>query len=302
VVLKGFQGNRMVKAWENFWFQADGAKQVSLFRRAFAWILFGSYFSRGFDLELYYSDKGLLKSDSISDLLNAEYLYSPLNYFHGLTFLWMLHGLFLICLLSLAFGRFTRTATILALGLHLSFVHRSPGFLYGLDAIASCYLFYLSLQELCSRKSEWKIPVSSMAFRLMQIQICVIYAYSGFEKLRGPAWWDGNALWYALINSHVSRWDLSWIAHLPWVSVLLGLFTYGTLLLEIYFPMLVWSKRWKFWALGAGVAMHVMIGVVFRLPFFAAVMISIYVLFLSTSELRQLEQQWKKFCLKLKLG
>jgi len=294
------------KLWDHFWFQVDGRAQVFLFRKIFCWILFGSYFSRSFDLELLYSNEGLLQVASIPAVLFSDYRFSILNYLSGVNSLWLFHGLFLTSLVFLAFGCLTWFMSLVALFCHLSFIHRNLGAVYGADTIATYYLFYLCLFEIGESKIFKKIPLSSAVFRLMQIQLCVIYAYSGFEKLRGASWWNGDALWYALMNSQVSRWNMSWVFHdsgaSVWFSLPIALASYGVVLWEVYFPVLVWSKRWKFWILGTGAVIHAMIGICFRIPFFAAVMVCAYLLFLDSKELKHFTQFFKKILSRFKLA
>src|SRR5208282_2742533 len=97
-----------------------------------------------------------------------------------------------------------------------------------------------------------------IAFRFSQIQICIIYAFSGFEKLRGIKWWQGEALWDVLANFQVARWDFTWIASFP---VLIVVATYLTVLWEIYFPVLVWVRPWSRWMLLFGMVLHIGIGI-----------------------------------------
>ena len=64
---------------------------------------------------------------------------------------------------------------------------------------------------------------------------------------------------------------------MPLVIVLM---TYSTLIWEIYFPILVWIKPFRKWMLMFGVLLHIGIGVVVNIPFFGALMIIGYIVFL----------------------
>ena len=115
----------------------------------------------------------------------------------------------------------------------------------------------------------------------MQIQICVIYGFSGMEKLKGTRWWDGSAIWDVLSIGNMQRWDLSFVAHFP---ILLSTAVYVVLLFEIYFPVLVWLRRWRLPMLVFGVQMHIGIYVFMNLPSLGFMMISLYALFLTKEE------------------
>lgn len=297
----------MIKIWDDFWFHSDSAFQVRIFRSIFSFILLGFYFTRSFDLDFFYSEAGILQSRVIAEVIPAEYRYSILNIFKSSTYLLIIHTLFLASLGAMCIGFFVRTSNILALALHLSFLHRNMAPVYGVDSIATYYLFYLAIAafgpavggaQVTGRISSY---LSSMAFRMMQIQLCVIYAFSGFQKIRGPYWWNGDALWYSLVNSQISRWDFSWIASYAWLMGLLGVATYILLLWEVYFAALVWMKKARYWALGIGIVFHLSTGILLQIPFFGAAMVSIYLLFLNPHELKKLSEVRKKLYLQLKL-
>ncbi len=116
----------------------------------------------------------------------------------------------------------------------------------------------------------------------MQLQLCVIYAFSGMEKLKGTRWWDGSALWDVLTIRNMQRWDLSFLAHAP---IALAANVYVVLFWEIYFPVLVWNKKLRVPMLIFGVLLHIGIFLFMNLPSFGFMMISFYVLFLKPEEL-----------------
>lgn len=149
---------------------------------------------------------------------------------------------------------------------------------YGIDQISTFFLF-----ALCFSTPKGTSIFDSVALRLVQIQVCIIYAYSGVEKLRGPSWWEGDAIWLALANPQVARTDFSALAQYP---TLVALLTWSSVLWEVYFPAVVWFKRLRLPVLAFGVMMHMGIGLTLRIPFFALLMIVSYLAFLTPGELR----------------
>jgi hypothetical protein len=129
--------------------------------------------------------------------------------------------------------------------------------------------------------------LSSMAFRFAQIQVCIIYGFSGLMKIEGPHWWRGEAVWDVLINQQLARWDFSWLAAFP---IVITLSTYATLLWEVYFPVLIWLKPMRRVTLLVGVMLHLGIGLALNLPYFAGVMIATYILFLDSNEVDQVRR------------
>jgi|GEM_PF-677956 len=274
--------HRFVEAWNRFWFETNGNEQMRLFRRALASLLFLSYLIRSFDLELYYSDLGVAPLSILPDIADLNFRYSLLTFFPGVKALWVMNGIFLVSLIFLTLGLMTRFSAILAFVLHLSFLHRNPGSVYGADTVAVFFLAYFCLADFRQlQKSDTQQDIrsilGSVAYRLSQIQLCIIYTYAGLHKLKGVHWWNGEAVWAVLANSQMARWDFSWISHYPLLFILP---TYLTLIFEVYFPVLVWVPALRKPLLFYGVLLHIGIGLAMNIPIFASLMVFSYALFL----------------------
>ncbi len=90
-------------------------------------------------------------------------------------------------------GRWLMWATWI---INAGFLQRNYSVNFGADIIAALFLFYMSFTQSCERlsivnlfrhKTAFKMSdtLSSAMIRMMQVQICVIYAYTGWEKLKG---------------------------------------------------------------------------------------------------------------------
>ncbi len=83
--------------------------------------------------------------------------------------------------------------------------------------------------------------IPAWPLRLFQIQLALVYFFSGWHKLSNQAWSHGNALHYVSGQSVWSRIDLSWLLNWPELT---SLFTYLVLLFELLlFPVLVWHRK-----------------------------------------------------------
>ncbi len=131
-----------------------------------------------------------------------------------------------------------------------------------------------------------------MAYRLIQIQICIIYAYTGWEKLRGNDWWTGEALWLVLGNEQLVVANWSFLKSFP---VLLASMTHFTIIFEIYFPVLVWFKKWRLVCIILGIGLHTGIIFVMGLFFFGVTMMSVYVLFLGDTLFQKSQNEGSLF-------
>jgi hypothetical protein len=93
----------------------------------------------------------------------------------------------------------------------------------------------------------------------MQCNICLIYLISlPFKLVDDAAWLDGTAIYLAMTNDIWSRF--------PWPQLFYGgilspLFTYGTIVVEGLFPILVWIRSTRWVALTAITSLHLGIAV-----------------------------------------
>jgi hypothetical protein len=202
-------------------------------------------------------------------------------WFHVTDPRWMAlaHGLILVVLVLFTLGLGTRVVSVLAWLAVLSYSHRTPPAIFGMDTMASLLLLYLmlspcgaalSLDRLISRYRVFRrasaerrpLPAllrpaprasANFALRLLQIHFCMIYLASGLSKLQGAAWWNGTALWQTLANYEFagphSAAMTALLRHLvhsrwEWELVLSGMAVF-TLVLEIGLPFLIWLPRWR---------------------------------------------------------
>lgn len=289
---------KFIRSWEQFWFKFDAYLPLSFIRIFLGVILLWHSIDRSQFLDIYYKDTGLVKrADSLLLMLDffrphfsffiwPESLISTVNYFL----------IFLIILMILGIGG--RLVLFAIWFINLSFMQRNYALLFGADLISNIFLFYLmftnsgryfSVVHLFNKPkkaviSELDSIVTSAFARLIQIQLCIVYFYTGMEKLRGSSWWDGTALWTVLANPQMVLFDFSWLKSFSWVIVI-G--TYMTILFEVYFTPLVWNKKSRSFVIAAGVIFHSGIGIVMALYTFALVMIAPYFLFIDLVKLEK---------------
>jgi hypothetical protein len=118
---------------------------------------------------------------------------------------------FLTAMFLFTIGFATRLTSVLTWVGVLSYIHRMPIFLYGVDSIMNVLVIYLMigpsgatfsvdrlLEKWWAKKKGKPVPPvrpmvsANFALRLMQIQFCIIYMASGTSKLQGAAWWNGT--------------------------------------------------------------------------------------------------------------
>lgn len=198
------------------------------------------------------------------------------------------HLLLMALYLLNTFGLSNRIVMFVTWAIAQGFIQRNYSILFGADMIGNLLLFYLSFtksNDYFSLKSKILKTttakndlLSSVFYRLIQFQICIIYGYTGFEKLKGVTWWDGTALWTVLANPQFTNYDLIFLRHFP---IVFAIGTFVTIIFEVYFPVMVAVRKTRPYWLGSGVLFHLGIGMVLSLMPFSLVMCAPYFLFLS---------------------
>lgn len=298
--------NKIIKnifsQWDHFWFKTQAFEQLGLFRLITGSLIFIMYSFRAMDYEYLFSESGILPLAKLDELLPAElhYVFPLKQIFIEWNLGPILYGVMLLLLFLMAIGLSNRLLSIILFTIHLTFLQKNFLSVYGVDMLTTFILLYncfvdsyrnYSLKSLLFKStkaaSELNILFSSLAYRLLQIQICIVYAYAGIEKAKGGSWWSGNALWIALNNGDHHGIDVAYFANFP---VLLVLLTFMTLFFEIYFPFLILNKKIRIFAMIFGVGMHLGIILTMNLWFFSFIMVSFYILFLSKEQINSL---WK---------
>ena len=208
-------------------------------------------------------------------------------------------GLYFLNLIGLS----NRIVMLVTWAIAQGFIQRNYSVLFGADLIGNLFLFYLGFTQanefytvkdkLFSGRKFVLDSLTPVFFRLLQFQICIIYAYTGFEKLKGSTWWDGTALWTVLANPQFTNYDLIFLRSVP---IFFATGTFITIIFEVYFAAMVANLKTRPYWLAAGVFFHLGIGILLSLMPFSLVMCSTYFLFIN---LQDHQQKIAKFFAKL---
>jgi hypothetical protein len=214
--------------------------------------------------------------------------------------MWPAYAISMVILTLFTIGLRTRVTSVLALIVAISFAQRVSPAMFGLDQINVFLTLYLAIgpsgralsvdRRLALRRRGAAASPSApsaganLAQRLIQVHMCVAYFFAGTSKLQGPAWWNGEAMWRAFANLEYQSADMTWLAWCPW---LLNLMTHLSVLWEIFFCVLIWSRRWRPPMLAMAVALHVGIGAFLGMWTFGLIMLVGCLSFLPNEAVRQ---------------
>lgn len=122
--------------------------------------------------------------------------------------------------------------------------------------------------------------------RLLQVQISVLYLFSVVAKLGGVSWQNGTAVGKAVQLEDLQRFVVPFpLATSVTVSAVL---TYGTLVVEAFLVFGMWLPKTRWWAMGAGVAIHLGIELTLLIGWFSLTIIACYLAFVPAEVLRRL--------------
>src|SRR5262249_20056791 len=171
-------------------------------------------------------------------------------------------------------GVFPRLTAVLAWVVVASFT-ANPAFEYEGDALLLMLTFYLMigymllgqrapghslLSRLLGSPRTWPLAArehddveprrsvgASLALRLIQVHLAVLFVTSGLHKLQFGDWWAGVALWFPLhppFKTTLAEAMANKAQAATYLS-LLNIATYATLAWQIGFPLFAWRPRWR---------------------------------------------------------
>jgi predicted DCC family thiol-disulfide oxidoreductase YuxK len=300
------------RAWSRIWFQNAPTAPLELARMGIGAAVLINYVFVTPYLYFFWGDDGWMKPSLLFADGTDSWKQSVFFYFTA-PWQWLVfHIVFLVCCAALMVGWRTSWVKWVVLVGQISYAYRNPMLTYGVDQILGSLLFILCLAPIGRAMSldrvravhaaksgdlEARLPVYASAWtgaciRLMQIQMAVLFFYSGVNKLRGDEWWGGDAIW--ILFAHVDYYNrglLDLFASHYW---LVNVATYLTVLIEIAFPFLIWQRRTRPYLLGAAIFLHLQFAVFLGLPYFSAVMIMGHMSFVRPEWLTHLGAWWKR--------
>jgi hypothetical protein len=247
-------------------------RSLAVFRIAIAVLLICEICDRFPYAEAFYSDAGFFSTEFSKEELPRSW---SLNQLDG-SVLYQQTILISLCVSAILFGLglFTRVATIVCWFLLISIHVRNPMVLIGGDTLMRMVLFwsmFIPLGRVWSLDAIWKTRrqaarrqkalienassvqtevganetnyLVSFGTGCLILQLCFMYWFAGIAKLT-EHWFDGTAMEYVLrLEIYVHPFG-SWLLNFP---LLLKAVTYGTLVLELFGPFLLFIPVWNHW-------------------------------------------------------
>ncbi|MDA1015128.1 MAG: HTTM domain-containing protein [Planctomycetota bacterium] len=295
-----------VSAWDRFWFRPANPLSLAVIRVLTGLMLVYSHAVWTIELDSFFGPQAWVAPDVLADYQQDEFVYSFWPHVAE-EYLLPCHLAAVFVFACFTIGLFSEITLPLAFILLLSYVHRLPGALFGLDQIIGLLTLYCavggagkagSLDSWLRSRRGTRVESSSLSvrsnigLRLIQVHMCLIYLVAGLSKLQGTAWWDGHAMWLAFANIEYQSRDMTWLAEYP---KLINLMTHVTVLWELFFCTLIWRPAIRPYMLLVGIALHCGIGAFLGMWTFGLIMLVGCVSFVPVQTLERILSVFSRF-------
>ena len=282
-------------AWNAFWFRPSAPHTLALMRILTGLMVLYSHAVWTLEFDGFIGGK-LLSLDYRPHLfqnpLESTFAWSHFDWLPAE--MWMpAHILGLLAVVCYIAGWQTKFFSCVTAALVISYANRATGALFGLDQILAFLTLYLAVSNcggafsidrwLSSRKhlkrdAAQASPWNSIATRLIQIHLCVVYLFAGLGKCQGDTWWNGEAIWGALASYEYQTVDMTFMADQMGVVAVVTLLT---LFWEVSYAALIWPKLTRPIMLTLAIPMHLGIGICMGMMTFGLVMLIANLSFIS---------------------
>ena len=303
--------DRFGQGWNRFWFMPSDPLLLSLVRVLTGALSFLMVLSYTPDLQRFFGPGGYLTVDAVEQLRGDFCGWSYLCYTTTASSLWAAHVASLFVLALFALGLFTRVTSVLALVVVLSYIHRAPILVYEAEFVLAFLMLYLclgpsgaylSLDRLLAGRRTATTPAhlsakpqppstrpsnswaATIAIRLIQIHLTVVYVMMLLAQLQGGVWWDGSAVWWLIGRPDSALVDFSGLYAHPWV---VNAWTHSIVAFEAAFALLAWNRLAAPLLIVIGCVVWTLLALLTGMVAFAAVMMIANLAFLPESTLRR---------------
>ncbi|MEX2176219.1 MAG: HTTM domain-containing protein [Pirellulaceae bacterium] len=260
----------LARGWNRFFHAPQDTRVCAAVRIAQAAVLLVNLAFLYPDLNLWYTDGGVLPSAASREMGDPFgwsllwHLPATRGVVHAC--FWVLVGHTVLLLLGFC-SRINAMAVLVWL---ISFQNRNEQILDGEDFVMRVILVFLILMpggwcwSVDAWLRRWRSPIASASdspwqpawgLRLLQIQMATIYFSAGLWKAAGASWIDGTALYYvARLDDYFGKFPTpAFLFDTPW---LVALITWSVVLGELLVPLFIWFRETRRLCLVAAILFH----------------------------------------------
>lgn len=200
-------------------------------------------------------------------------------------------GLMCLAAVGLVLGWRTRVCAVLVAFLLIALQRRNVFVLNSGDLLLREMAIFVALMpsgecwSLDARRRGESRKRAPWGLRLLQVQVSLLYLFSVTAKLGGDSWQNGTAVGKAVQIEDLQRLVVP--EALATSVTVAAVLTYGTLLVEAFLIIGLWVAKTRWWAIGAGIAIHLGIEATMLIGWFSLTIIACYLAFVPAVALRR---------------
>ncbi|MBX3413015.1 MAG: HTTM domain-containing protein [Pirellulales bacterium] len=275
--------------WNQFWFAPRDPYSLCVLRALVGVVALYWQITYAPDLTTFFGPDGLLPLSFVNSMSYSPTEVSYLDFASSPLELWLSQFLGTAVLLAFTVGYFTRVSSILAFIVVISYIHRGPQLTGQAEPILAFLMFYLCFapcgqylsvdawqtarrraastgrpDERATAHLSW---AATVATRLIQVHLVLVYVMMALAKMYGDAWWNGLAVWWLLARPESRTVDFTgMLASHPYV---VNAWTHAQMLFELLFPVLIWNRLGRPLLLGISAVMWGLLALATGLHLFA---------------------------------
>ena len=295
------------RCWNEFWFVPRDTNVLSLLRLLTGFVALYWLLTFTPDLITFFGPQGMIPPDLLATWIGSRSMMSYFNFFSSPAELWTVHVIGIVIVGLFTGGAFTRVTSVLALLVVLSYIHRAPMVAGEFEPILTFVMFYLcfapcgeylSVDALLRRRREnsaqagmptpgtlvHRSSATTIATRLIQVHLVLVYLMIVLGQLNGGAWWNGQAVWALMARPESRTVDLTtWLHAHPYM---LNAWTHGIVLFELAFVVFIWNRWARPVLLGLSVVVWTSLALITGLHLYCAMMVLAGLAFVDPAWLR----------------
>jgi hypothetical protein len=241
-------------AWNSFWFGSgitelsSASRSLAMVRIGLAVVAFWYFASHWSDIAFWFAGDGILSAQALGVFLadadlgdTVQWRLSPLYWVDSPTLLrgYLLVGMLLAIAMPLV--RSTRAVTV-ALWLSVVWLANRSMIIGGLEEVTLAWgLGYLAIAPVQTPFSDPAVGTAAwtttLARRLTQIHLSIVFLVTGLAMLSSLAWWDGTGVMAVVSPIEIRYFDFTETLRSPLVHESLS---HGIVLGAIALPPLLW--------------------------------------------------------------
>ncbi|HLT23216.1 MAG TPA: HTTM domain-containing protein [Bacteriovoracaceae bacterium] len=297
----------MFKALDKFFFTEHPTYNLAFFRIVWGSLVFLNVLFEIGNIADFYGPEAIVSLETVSSRIR-HFHFSLFHLFkESLATAYGIYFFTLISLMMVTIGYYTRVFLFFSLIGLVSLHMRNTWILSSADVLIRCIFFILiwspcynvlSIDSwLANKRGEPKpVNASQWTWRLIQMQIAVVYLWTFWSKVKGENWIDGSAVYYATRLETMRNFTIPWLLD---TKVIIKFLTWGTLAIELALGTLVWFKKTRTVVILLGISLHLGIEVAMAIPFFEWIMIVLLMNFYNPDDYVHLYRNLKSKCLQL---